>query len=234
LNANGKIFVVQGQALDAVAKKEAMVVVVGNPCNTNCLIAMSQLKRLSIRSFHAMTRLDENRTKAMVAAKVGVPVEEVSGTMIWGNHSSTQVPDIYHATVGKKSALECIGDEPWVQGALIEGVQKRGAAIIATRGKSSAASAAQAAIDHCRALWTPTPPGHWFSMAVSTNGNPYGIQEGLVFSFPCRSSGKGDYEIVPGFSWNSFIRERIRITEAELIEERQLAFSSLSLPPSYS
>lgn len=222
LQGNGAIFVEQGRALDAAASPHTNVVVVGNPCNTNCLIALKQAKRLSVRAFHAMTRLDQNRAVGLLARRCCRPVLSIKNAIIWGNHSSTQVPDGFHALVDGKEAPKFIGDDTWLKGAFMNEVQQRGAAIIAARGKSSAASAAQAILDHLRALYTPTPAGEYFSMAVYSQGNPYGIDEDLIFSFPCRSRGDGTYEIVAGLSWNDIIKEKIALTVAELQEERQI------------
>lgn len=219
---NGKIFVEQGKALNRVASREVRVLVVGNPCNTNCLIAMHHAPDLPRRHFHAMTRLDQNRAQFQLAQKAKVPIEEVTQMTIWGNHSTTQVPDFYNAKIGGKPVVKVIGDHAWLEDTFVNLVQKRGAAVIAARGKSSAASAANAAIDAFRALVVPTAEGDWFSSAISSDQNPYGIQEGLVFSFPGRSKGKGDFEIVSGLTLNSFLQEKIALTQKELMEERDL------------
>ncbi|MCX6991237.1 MAG: malate dehydrogenase [Chlamydiae bacterium] len=219
---NGKIFIGQGQALDAVADKDCLVLVVGNPCNTNCLIASSYAKRLNPDHFFAMTRLDQNRASAFLAAKAEVAVTEVSNVTIWGNHSATQVPDFIHAMIRGEPASEVIKDKEWLQGEFFSKVQKRGAEVIAARGKSSAASAANAAIDAMRSLVIPTPKGAWFSMAKSAKGNPYGIDERLIFSFPCISKGNGHIEIIPGLYIDPFLKEKIALTEKELLEERSL------------
>ena len=218
---NGKIFVQQGHALNEAANKDVKVIVVGNPCNTNCLLAMSQGDKIPCKNFHAMMRLDQNRSQALLAKKANVPVETVKRMTIWGNHSATQVPDFTNATIEGKKALKVIEDLSWFQGEFIEIIQKRGGAIIAARGKSSAASAANAVVESVRDLYTPTPKGEWFSSAVCSNGNPYGIEENLIFGFPCRSKGDGDYEIVPNLSWDFFIKEKIAITQKELISERE-------------
>lgn len=220
---NSKIFIAQGKALDAAADLNALVLVVGNPCNTNCLITLRQWKRLSPKRCFAMMRLDEHRASALLAKKAKVPVSAVRRVAIWGNHSSTQVPDFLHAEIGGKSALEVIGDRRWCEEEFIPAVQKRGAAVIAARGKSSAASAAHAAIEAFRSLITPTAAGNWFSCALLSDGNPYGIAEGLVFSFPCISLGGGVVKIAPGLTWDSFLREKIALTEKELLEEREMA-----------
>lgn len=222
LAENGKIFVGQGQALNRSASRNVRTFVVGNPCNTNCLIAMSNAPDLPPNSFHAMMRLDQNRAAAQLALKAGTDVTEISHMTIWGNHSATQVPDFVNAKIGKKPATEVIKDRQWLEETFTKTVQQRGAAIIAARGKSSAASAASALIDAVKTLYTPTPKGEWFSSAVHSNGNPYGIEENLIFSFPCRSNGKGDYEIVKGVEWDDFLRKKIALTEKELKEEREL------------
>lgn len=222
LQENGAIFVEQGRALNDVANPNVKILVVGNPCNTNCLIAMAHAPRIPKQNFHAMTRLDQNRAVAQLALKAQVPVDQVTHLAIWGNHSATQVPDFIHAKIGEKPAADLIKDRNWLQNEFFSIVQKRGAAIIAARGKSSAASAASAAIDAVKAIINPTEAEQWFSSAILTDGNPYGIQEGLIFSFPCRSKGKGDCAIVPGLQLDPFLKEKIRLTETELLEERQL------------
>ena len=219
---NGKIFIGQGQALDAVADKDCLVLVVGNPCNTNCLIASSYAKRLNPNHFFAMTRLDQNRATAFLAEKAEVAVIEVSNVTIWGNHSATQVPDFIHAMIRGELASDVIKDKKWLQGEFFTKVQKRGAEVIAARGKSSAASAANAAIDAMRSLVEPTTKGAWFSMAKSAQGNPYGIDERLIFSFPCISKGNGRIEIISGLYIDPFLKEKITLTEKELLEERAL------------
>ncbi|MCH9628226.1 MAG: malate dehydrogenase [Chlamydiales bacterium] len=220
LRENGKIFVAQGRALNDSANKNVKVVVVGNPCNTNCLIAMRCAPSIPRKNFHAMMRLDQNRAEALLAKKASLSVAEVKRMTIWGNHSATQVPDFMEATLTGKKTPEVIDDLSWLQGEFIETVQKRGAAIIAARGKSSAASAAYAAFETVRALYTPTPEGEWFSSAVCSDGNPYGIENNLIFGFPCRSGGDGDYEIVADIPWDFFIKEKIALTQKELISER--------------
>lgn len=229
LKDNGKIFIEQGKALNDVASKDVKVLVVGNPCNTNCLIAMKHAPRIPKQNFHAMTRLDQNRAVAQLALKAHVEVAAVTHMTIWGNHSATQVPDFYQAQIGGKPLLQIVKDEAWLKGEFIDIVQKRGAAIIAARGKSSAASAASAIIDAIKALIHPTPEGAWFSSGVYSEGNSYGVDEGLIFSFPCRSKGDGHYEIVKDVPWNSFIKEKIKITEKELAEERALVSNGKNL-----
>lgn len=222
LGANGKIFVEQGRALEKSASKTVRVLVVGNPCNTNCLIAMHHAPKIPKEHFHAMTRLDQNRASFQLAAKAGVPIETVTNMAIWGNHSSTQVPDFTHAKIQGRPAAEVIRDLPWLQGEFFSKVQKRGAEVIAARGKSSAASASQAALDSMRSLFHPTKKGDWISLGVYAGKNGYGIDEDLIFSFPCTSSGKGDFSRVEGLSWDPFLREKIHLTQKELIEERDL------------
>jgi malate dehydrogenase len=222
LSDNGKIFVEQGKALDAVADQNALVLVVGNPCNTNCLIAQSFAKRLKPRQFFAMTRLDQNRAHAFLARKAEVDILDVTNVTIWGNHSSTQVPDAKNAKICGKHLYDVIKDHNWLESEFISKVQKRGAEVIAARGKSSAASAANAALDAMRSLVNPTKKDHWFSMALSAKGNPYGIDERLIFSFPCVSKGNGQVEIVSGIQLNQFLKEKIKLTESELLEELSL------------
>lgn len=222
LNENGVIFIEQGKALNEVAKRNVKVLVVGNPCNTNCLIAMSHAPRIPPHNFHAMTRLDQNRAVSQLAKKAQVNISDVSHMTIWGNHSSTQVPDFFNARIKNELANRHIQDQKWLENEFINSVQKRGAEIIAARGKSSAASAANAAIDAMKAIITPTQKGEWYSSGVISNDNPYGIEENLIFSFPCRTKENGDYEIVKDIPWNDFLKNKIRASEKELIEERQL------------
>jgi malate dehydrogenase len=221
LLANGKIFVEQGKALNAAASPDVKVLVVGNPCNTNCLIAMTNAPRIPRKNFHAMTRLDQNRAEGFLAAKATVSVSDITCMTIWGNHSATQVPDFVNAMIEGKRAQEHITDGAWFTDTFLPKVQKRGAEIIQARGLSSAASAANAVIDSIQAINTPTAEGEYFSTAVCSDGNTYGIEENLIFSFPCRSRGDGSYEIVSGIDWNEFLEEKIRISEKELIEERE-------------
>lgn len=219
---NGKIFVGQGKALNRAASRDVRVLVVGNPCNTNCLIAMHHAPDLKREQFFAMTRLDQNRAVFQLAKKAHVGIEQVSHVTIWGNHSSTQVPDFEHATIHGRPATEVITDQKWLEKEFIPIIQKRGAEVIAARGKSSAASAANAAIGAMRSILFPTHQGQWFSMGVSAERNPYDIDEELVFSFPCRSHGKGDFEIVSGLKLTPFLKEKLEITQKELLEEREL------------
>jgi malate dehydrogenase len=183
---------------------------------------MHHAPRLPRQQFHALSRLDQNRAVHQLAAKAKVGVSEVANVAIWGNHSATQVPDFVHAKIGGRPALEVIADRKWLEGEFVSKIQKRGAEVIAARGKSSAASAATAALDSMRSIVTPTRPGDWFSACVSAEGNPYGIAQDLVFSFPCRSHGKGDWEIVSGLQIDSFLKEKMALTQKELVEERDM------------
>jgi malate dehydrogenase len=218
LEANGAIFTVQGKALSDQAAAGVRILVVGNPANTNCLIAQRNAPKIDPRRFTAMTRLDHNRAKAQLAAKAGVPVSEVTKMTIWGNHSATQYPDVFHAEVGGRNAAELVGDQAWVESEFIPTVQQRGAAVIAARGSSSAASAANAAIDHVHDWALGTPAGDWVSMGVYSDGS-YDVPEGLITSFPVTTSG-GDWSIVPGLDIDAFSRARIDASNAELAEER--------------
>jgi malate dehydrogenase len=218
LEANGGIFKPQGEAINAHADESVRVLVVGNPANTNALIAMSNAPDVPRERFTAMTRLDHNRAIAQLANKLGVPVSAVTDMTIWGNHSATQYPDIFHAKVNGANAAEQVDDQGWIEGEFIPTVQQRGAAIIEARGASSAASAANAAIDHVRDWTLGTPDGDWVSMAIPSDGS-YGVEEGLISSFPVTTSG-GRYEIVQGLEIDDFSRERIDATANELREER--------------
>jgi malate dehydrogenase len=218
LYANGGIFKPQGQALGRSARKDVKVLVVGNPANTNSLIAMSNADGLDNGRFTAMTRLDHNRAMAQLATKLSVPVADVKKMTIWGNHSTTQYPDLFHAEVDGKVAADAVGDQAWIEDDFIPTVAKRGAAIIDARGASSAASAANAAIDHVRSWHLGTAEGDWVSMAVPSDGS-YGVAEGIISSFPCTCSG-GEYQIVQGLDIDEFSRTRIDASVAELLEER--------------
>lgn len=218
LSANGGIFKPQGQALAAAAKKDVKVLVVGNPANTNALIAMNNAKGLDPRRFTAMTRLDHNRAVSQLSAKVGKPVTDIKKMTIWGNHSSTQYPDLFHCEVGGKNAAQLINDQAWLENDFIPTVAKRGAAIIKARGLSSAASAANAAIDHMHSWAMGTAEGDWVSMAIPSDGS-YGVPEGIISSFPCACKN-GEYSIVQGLDIDDFSRARIDASVAELIEER--------------
>ena len=218
LNINGKIFTGQGKAIAANAASDVRVLVVGNPCNTNCLIAKSNAPEVPSDRWFAMTRLDENRAKSQLAAKAGVHVSAVSNVAIWGNHSATQYPDFYNAKINGKLTTEVISDHAWLQGDFISTVQQRGAAIIKARGSSSAASAANAVVDTVRSLTTPTPVGEWTSVAVWSDGS-YGVEKDIITSFPIRSNGS-KWEIVQGLPVNEFSQGRINATVNELKEER--------------
>lgn len=219
LSINGKIFTGQGKAIAANGASDVRTLVVGNPCNTNCLIAMNSGADVPQDRWFAMTRLDENRAKSQLAAKAGVHVSEVTRTTIWGNHSATQYPDFYNALIGGKPATEVIEDEAWLQGKFIETVQKRGAAIIEARGSSSAASAANAVVDTVRSLTTPTPVGDWNSVCVCSDGS-YGVDKGLIASFPIRVTD-GKWEMVQDVPVNEFSAGKIEATVQELREERE-------------
>jgi len=220
LGINGKIFVGQGQAIQKNAASDVRVLVVGNPCNTNCLIAMNNAKDVPADRWFAMTRLDENRAKTQLALKAGVQARDVTNLAIWGNHSSTMYPDFANAKIAGKPCTEVITDEAWYKDTFIPTVQQRGAAIIKARGASSAASAANAAIDTVKSLITPTPEGDWHSVAVCSNG-AYGIEPGLIFSYPIRSDGS-KWSIVEGLELSEFSKEKIAATEAELKEEKAM------------
>ncbi len=217
LTANGKIFGPQGAAMNAHSSRDIKVLVVGNPANTNALIAQSSAPDLNPRNFTAMTRLDHNRAMAQLAGKTGVHQSLVSKMLIWGNHSSTQYPDISFAKVDGKKAVDLV-DQDWYRETFIPTVQQRGAAIIKARGASSAASAASSAIDHMRSWALGTTEGDWVSMAVPADGS-YGIEAGIIYSFPCVCSN-GDYQIVQGLEIGEFSRARMDATDAELREER--------------
>ena len=219
IRENGPIFTGQGRAINEHVASDVRVVVVGNPCNTNCLIALHSAPDVPRERFSAMTRLDQNRAQAQLALKAGVPVAEVKNTLIWGNHSSTQVPDATHATIRGKPAHAVIRDEAWLRGEFFKTVQQRGAAVIAARGVSSAASAANALIDHVRDLVQPTPQGEWRSVCVRSDGS-YGVSAGLISSFPVRADGRGGLVIVPGLELNDFLRQRISASVAELEQEK--------------
>jgi malate dehydrogenase len=218
LEANGAIFTVQGKALDKGAASDVKVLVVGNPANTNALIAQGNAPGIPAERFTAMTRLDHNRAKAQLAAKLGVTVNDITKMTIWGNHSATQYPDLFHAQVNGTSAAEAVGDQAWLESDFIPTVQKRGAAIIEARGASSAASAASAAIDHMHDWVQGTPDGDWVSVALPSDGS-YGVPEGLISSFPCTVED-GQWKIVQGLVLDDFSRGRIDASVAELAEER--------------
>lgn len=217
LEANAAIFSVQGKAINAVAARTIKVLVVGNPANTNAVITQRNAPDIDPRNFTAMTRLDHNRAMTQLAQKTHTSINDITNLLIWGNHSATQYPDIHNALVNGKPAMDMI-DQAWYEDDFIPTVQKRGAAIIDARGASSAASAANAAIDHMRTWVTGTTEGDWTSMGVHSDGS-YGIQKGLVYSFPCICKN-GDWEIVQGLEINDFSRSKMAATEQELAEER--------------
>jgi malate dehydrogenase len=219
LTINGGIFGPQGQAIAANAAQDVRVLVVGNPCNTNCLIARSNAPEIPADRWFAMTRLDENRAKSQLAHKAGVPVASVSNLAIWGNHSATQFPDYANALIDGKPVTEVIDDTAWLQGDFLTTVQKRGAAIIDARGLSSAASAANAAIDSVVSIRTATQGDDFTSLAVVSNGE-YGVPQGLQYGFPVRTNGLGGWTVVEGLAHDEFASERIRITTEELEAER--------------
>ncbi|MGC9450757.1 MAG: malate dehydrogenase [Oceanipulchritudo sp.] len=220
LGINGKIFTGQGQAIARNAAKDVRILVVGNPCNTNCMIAMNSAPEIPAERWFAMTRLDENRARSQLARKAGVDVTEVSNMAIWGNHSPTMYPDFYNARIGGKPANEVIGDESWLKETFVPTVGKRGAAIIEARGASSAASAANAVIDTVVSLTNPTREGDWFSVCVASKGE-YGTEPGLITSFPIRTKGDGSWEIVRGLDLNEYSREMVGASVAELSGERE-------------
>lgn len=226
LNINGGIFTTQGKAINDKAADDVRVFVVGNPCNTNCLIAMNSAPRVSRANFFAMTQLDENRARTQLAKKAGVAVTEVSNMTIWGNHSATQYPDFYNAKISGKPVTSVISDEAWLKKDFIETVQKRGAAIIKARGASSAASAANAVVDGIYNLTHDTKAGESFSTCLCSNGQ-YGVDEGLIFSFPVKTVG-GKVQVIEGLTHNDFGKEKFAATLNELKEERD-AVRSLGL-----
>ncbi|MGF1596148.1 MAG: malate dehydrogenase [Acidimicrobiales bacterium] len=218
LEANGGIFGPQGKAINDSAARDIRVLVVGNPANTNALIARSAAPDIDPRHFNAMTRLDHNRALSQLAARVGRPVTDIRKMTIWGNHSTTQYPDLFHCEVDGKNAAELVDDQDWIENTFIPTVAKRGAAIIDARGASSAASAANAAINHMRDWALGTPEGDWVSMSVPSDGS-YDVPEGIISSFPC-TAADGDYTVVQGLDIDDFSRSRIDASAAELVEER--------------
>jgi len=218
LSVNGGVFKPQGQAINDHAASDVRILVVGNPCNTNCLIARSNAPDVPSDRWFAMTRLDENRAKTQLARRAGAAVRNVKKLAIWGNHSATQFPDFAHAEIDGRPAPEVIGDRDWLEGEFITTVQKRGAAVIEARGASSAASAAHAAINSVRSIWEPTPADDWHSLAICSRGE-YGAPEGLQFGFPIVSDGDG-WAVVEDLEHDAFAEDRIRITTEELVAER--------------
>ncbi len=220
LGINGKIFVGQGQAIEKNAAGDVRVFVVGNPCNTNCLIAMNNAKGVPKDRWFAMTRLDENRAKSQLAKRAGVPVTQVTNVAIWGNHSATQYPDFHNARINGRPATEAITDTAWLEGEFIKTVQQRGAAVLKARGLSSAASAASAVVDSVRSLTTPTREGDWYSVAVCSRGD-YNVEAGLISSFPVRTTDAG-WEIAKWVPINEFSQTKIDASVKELQEERDM------------
>ena len=218
LSANGGIFKPQGKAISDNAKKDVKVLVVGNPANTNALIAMHNAPNIDPRQFTAMTRLDHNRAISQLAMKLGKPISSVKKMTVWGNHSTTQYPDLFHCEVDGKNAAQLVNDQQWIEETYIPTVAKRGAAVIKARGSSSAASAANAASDHIRSWVLGTPAGDWVSMSVPSDGS-YGVPEGIISSFPCTCKD-GKYSIVQGLEIDAFSRARIDASVAELMDER--------------
>jgi len=220
LGINGKIFIGQGQALQKNAAKDIRILVIGNPCNTNCFIAMNNAPQIPRDRFFAMTRLDENRAKSQLAKKSATDVTAVTNVTIWGNHSATQYPDFYNSKINGSPATQAIKDESWLKGEFISSVQQRGAAIIKARGASSAGSAANAIVDTVRSILEPTPAGDWHSVCVCSDGS-YGVEKGLISSFPVRSDGRA-LEVVQGLAINEFSRAKIDATITELKEEKSM------------
>ena len=225
LGINGKIFVGQGRAIEKNAAKDVRILVVGNPCNTNCLIAMNNAKGVPADRWFAMTRLDENRAKSQLAKKAGVDVTAVTNLAVWGNHSSTMFPDFFNAKIQGRPVTDVIGHREWLEKDFLATVQQRGAAIIKARGLSSAASAANAVVDTVKSLTTPTPAGDWTSVAVCGDGS-YGIEKALITSYPIRSNGK-TWEVVQGVPINEFSKAKIDATINELKEERSMVADHL-------
>jgi malate dehydrogenase len=219
LSVNGGIFKPQGQAINDNAADDVRILVVGNPCNTNCLIARSNAPDVPADRWFAMTGLDHNRAKTQLAKRAGLPVSEVANVAIWGNHSATQYPDFANARIGGKPASDVIGDDEWLRGDFLTTVQKRGAAIIEARGASSAASAANAAIDSVVGIRTMTPEGDCVSVAVCSTGD-YQVPEGLQFGYPVIADGRGGWSVAPGFTHDDFAQDKIRVTTEELVSER--------------
>jgi malate dehydrogenase len=220
LSVNGGIFKPQGQAIAANAASDVRILVVGNPCNTNCLIARSNAPEIPADRWFAMTRLDQNRAESQIAKKVGTGVAGVKNLAIWGNHSSTQFPDFSNATVDGQSVVRAVNDDAWLQGDFLSTVQKRGAAVLEARGASSAASAANAAIDTVVSLTTLTPDDDCVSVAVSSDGETYDVPAGLTFGFPVQADGNGSWKVKSGFTLDEFAKEKIKITTEELLGER--------------
>jgi malate dehydrogenase len=220
LGMNGKIFVGQGKAIAAHAAKDVRIVVVGNPCNTNCLVAYRNGRDVPAERWTALTRLDHNRARTALAKKAGTHVADVKQVTIWGNHSNTQFPDFTNATIGGRQATQVITDRAWLENEFVPLIQTRGAAVIKARGMSSAMSAANGAIDHVKGLLRATPGDDWVSMATVSKGE-YGVPAGLVFGYPCRTDGQGGYKVVEGLSHDAFGKAKLQTTLTELLEERE-------------
>lgn len=227
LGINGKVFVGQGRAINDHAKKSVRVLVVGNPCNTNCLIAMKSAPDIPNEQFFAMTRLDENRAKTQLAQRAGVPVKDVTELCVWGNHSPTMFPDFYNAKIGRQKATNVIANDAWLKETFVPTVGKRGAAIIAARGASSAASAANAVVDTVVDLITPTR-GDFHSVCVLSKGE-YGTPEGIITSLPIKVDAVGNWRVVEGIQLTDYAKEQIKLSNDELLEERRVAFGQLGL-----
>jgi malate dehydrogenase len=219
LGINGKIFVGQGKALAASAAKDVRILVVGNPCNTNCLVCYNNARDIPPERWSAMTRLDHNRARTALAKKAGVRNADVTQMTIWGNHSNTQYPDFTNAKIKGRPATEAITDRAWLENTFVPQIQTRGAAVIKARGSSSAMSAANGALDHVKSLVTPTPANDWVSAAVISKGE-YGVPAGMVFGYPCRSDGKGNFTIVDGLKLDTFGQSKFQTTLQELQEEK--------------
>jgi malate dehydrogenase len=220
LSINGKIFVGQGKALAAKAASDVRILVVGNPCNTNCLVCYNNARDIPTERFSAMTRLDHNRARTALAKKAGVANEDVTCVTIWGNHSNTQFPDFTNARIKGRPATEVITDRNWLENTFVPQCQNRGAAVIKARGSSSALSAANGALDHVKSLLNPTPAGDWVSAALISKGE-YGVPAGLVFGYPCRSEGKASYSVVEGVKLDAFGKQKFDATLKELLEEKE-------------
>jgi malate dehydrogenase len=220
LGINGKIFVGQGKALAANAARDVRILVVGNPCNTNCLVGQLNAKGIPAERWSALTRLDHNRARTALAKKAGVANEDVTQMTIWGNHSNTQYPDFTNARIKGRPATEVITDRAWLENTFVSTIQTRGAAVIKARGSSSALSAANGALDHVKSMLTPTPANDWVSAALVSKGE-YGVPAGLVFGYPCRSDGKGNLAVVPGVPLDDFGKQKFQLTLQELLEERE-------------
>lgn len=218
---NAPIFVEQGRAINDHAADDIRVLVVANPCNTNALIAKNSAPDIPADRWMAMTRLDQNRAKSQIAIKAGVPVSAVTRLAVWGNHSPTMFPDFEHTLINGQPALDVVTDRAWFEGDFMKTVQQRGKAIIDARGSSSAASAANAAIDHLRSMVNPTPEGEWFSAAIASDGNPYGVPDGLIYSFPLRGQGGGAYQMVKGLELSDYARQKLMASAEELQQERE-------------